>query len=109
MITLTTAINPANSLFDLTPSARRVEENIISIKSKVKQTAALSPQPADQGLKSLFGKQATPEQAKDLLNFWEIGQKHFEAYIKYYMWQSRVEIEHYSVTYFDRITAFKAL
>ena len=25
------------------------------------------------------------------------------------MWQSRVEIEHYSVAYFDRITAFEAL
>ena len=26
-----------------------------------------------------------------------------------YMWQFRVEIEHYSVVYFDRIAAFKAL
>ena len=26
-----------------------------------------------------------------------------------YMWQSQIEIEHYSVAYFDRITAFKAL
>ena len=26
-----------------------------------------------------------------------------------YMWQSRVEIEHYSVAYFDRVTGFKAL
>ena len=26
-----------------------------------------------------------------------------------YMWQSRVEIEHYSVVYFDRITAFEVL
>ena len=26
-----------------------------------------------------------------------------------HMWQSRVEIEHYSVAYFERITAFKAL
>ena len=25
------------------------------------------------------------------------------------MWQSRVEIEHYSVAYFDRIAAFEAL
>ena len=25
------------------------------------------------------------------------------------MWQSRVEIEHYSVAYFDRITAFEVL
>ena len=24
-----------------------------------------------------------------------------------YMWQSRVEIEHYSVAYFDHITTFK--
>ena len=26
-----------------------------------------------------------------------------------YMWQSRVEIEHYSVAYIDRVTAFEAL
>ena len=26
-----------------------------------------------------------------------------------YLWQSRVEIEHYSVAYFDRITVFEAL
>ena len=26
-----------------------------------------------------------------------------------YMWQSRVEIEHYSIAYFDRIAAFEAL
>ena len=25
------------------------------------------------------------------------------------MWQSQVEIEHYSVAYFDRITTFKVL
>ena len=25
------------------------------------------------------------------------------------MWQSQVEIEHYSIAYFDRATAFKAL
>ena len=26
-----------------------------------------------------------------------------------YQWQSWVEIEHYSIVYFDRITAFEAL
>ena len=26
-----------------------------------------------------------------------------------HMWQSRVEIEHYSIAYFDRIAAFEAL
>ena len=26
-----------------------------------------------------------------------------------YMWQSRVEIEHYSVAYFERTTVFEAL
>ena len=31
------------------------------------------------------------------------------VYIYIYMWQSRVEIEHYSVANFDRITAFEAL
>ena len=30
------------------------------------------------------------------------------GYCQQHMWQSRVEIEHYSVVYFDRITAFKA-
>ena len=29
--------------------------------------------------------------------------------IEYHMWQSRVEIEHDSVTYFNRIIAIKAL
>ena len=29
--------------------------------------------------------------------------------VKTYMWQSRVEIEHYSVAYFARIAAFEAL
>ena len=26
-----------------------------------------------------------------------------------YMWQSRIEIEYYSITYFERITKFDAL
>jgi len=26
-----------------------------------------------------------------------------------YMWQSQVEIKHYSIAYFDRITVFEAL
>ena len=29
--------------------------------------------------------------------------------LPYHMWQSLVEIEHYSVTYFDRVTTFEAL
>ena len=29
--------------------------------------------------------------------------------IAHYVWQSRVEIEHYSVAYFNRIAAFEAL
>ena len=33
--------------------------------------------------------------------------RHRQVYILY-MWQSRVEIEGYSVAYFDRIAAFKA-
>ena len=35
-----------------------------------------------------------------LLTKWNINQ---------YMWQSQVEIEHYSVAYFDRITVFEVL
>ena len=34
---------------------------------------------------------------------------YIHVYIYIYMWQSWVEIEHYSVAYFDRITAFEAL
>ena len=30
-------------------------------------------------------------------------------YMYVYVWQSRVEIERYSVAYFDRITVFEAL
>ena len=29
--------------------------------------------------------------------------------VRCYTWQSRVEIEHYSIAYFDCVTAFKAL
>lgn len=36
---------------------------------------------------SLSGKQATPEQVKDLLNFWEIGREYFEEYVRYYILQ----------------------
>ena len=32
----------------------------------------------------------------------------FDFYLSH-VWQSRVEIEHYSVAYFDRIAAFEAL
>ena len=32
-----------------------------------------------------------------------------EVLIVYILWQSRVEIEHYSVTYFDRVTVLEAL
>ena len=32
------------------------------------------------------------------------------AFIRYlHMWQSRVEIKHYSVAYFDHVTVFEAL
>ena len=30
-------------------------------------------------------------------------------FVLFHMWQSRVEIEHYSVAYFDRIAAFEVL
>ena len=30
-------------------------------------------------------------------------------YVYIYMWQSRVEIQHYSVAYFDRVIVFEAL
>ena len=39
----------------------------------------------DSQLVTFSGKLATPEQAKDLLSFWEIGEKHFDLYIKYFV------------------------
>ena len=33
----------------------------------------------------------------------------FKEEYKQYMWQSRVEIEHYSIGDFDRVTMFEAL
>ena len=38
-----------------------------------------------------------------------IGPLSIQNFIHPYMWQSRVEIEHHSVAYFDRIAAFEAL
>ena len=34
---------------------------------------------------------------------------HVCYYMYTYMWQSQVEIKHYSIAYFDYVTAFKAL
>ena len=34
---------------------------------------------------------------------------HIYIYIYIYIWQSRVEIEHYSVSYFNRVTVFEPL
>ena len=33
----------------------------------------------------------------------------FNSPLPYYMWQSQVEIEYYSITYFNCVTAFEAL
>ena len=33
----------------------------------------------------------------------------YNGHLCMHMWQSRVEIKHYSVAYFDRITVFEAL
>ena len=41
---------------------------------------------------------------------WLCGKSANDGYIVYmYVWQSRVEIEDYSVAYFDRIAAFEVL
>ena len=42
----------------------------------------------------------TPEQPADYI-------KHHRG-LRNYMWQSRVEIEYYSIAYFDRVIVFKA-
>ncbi len=73
------------SLFNHSVSSRKVEENIVSMRSRVSKTNLLSSTAVEQGLISFSGRQASPEQAKDLLSFWDIGQEHFEAYIRYFI------------------------
>ena len=45
----------------------------------------LVPTDKDRGLQSLSGIMATPEQARDIQQFHEIGNKHFESYVRYHI------------------------
>ena len=74
------------SIFTSSPAtAREEEENITVIKQKINETEILTNSASEQSLVNLSGKVATPDQTKDLLNFWQIGKKHFESYIKYFI------------------------
>ena len=70
---------------DSSPAARRTEENIFVMRQKLEKTAVLVPNDTDRGLQSLSGAVATAEQAKDLLQFYKVGMRHFETRIRYYI------------------------
>ena len=71
------------SIFDSTPHAARCEENVESIKSKLRDSHVLDTVQENRGLLALDGTIATPEQCKDLIAFRNIGHKFHAAYIKY--------------------------
>ena len=60
-------------LTDSSPAARRAETNFTAMRQKLEKTAVLVPTDKDRELQSL----ATPEQARDLQQFHEIGNQHF--------------------------------
>jgi len=74
------------SMYDSSLPATNVEQNIASMCARITAANTLSPLAGpDSQLVTFSGKVATPEQAKDLLNFWEIGEKQFDSYIKYFI------------------------
>lgn len=72
------------SIFDTSPHIARVEENVVAMIAKVKSTTLLAIGSTD-GLQSLSGQLATPEQEKDLLSFWEAGFEQFKSKVKYFV------------------------
>ena len=55
------------------------------MRQKLEKTAALVLTDKDRGLQSLSGIMATPEQARDLQQFHEIGNQHFKSYVRYHI------------------------
>ena len=58
-------------IFDTSPHAAKVEENVAAMIAKVKSTKLLTTG-LKNSLQSLSGKLAKPEQEKDMLSFWEV-------------------------------------
>lgn len=71
------------SIFDTSPHAVKVEENVAAMINKLKSTNLLTAGPANP-LQSLSGQLAKPEQKRDLLSFWDTGRKQFENRVKYF-------------------------
>ena len=67
----------------MSPQAAKVEENVAALMAKLKSTNMLIVGLTNP-LQSLSGQLAKPEQEKDLLSFWDIGQKQFENRVKYF-------------------------
>ncbi len=71
------------SIFDTSPHAVKVEENVKAMMTKLKAVYLLTAGTTNP-LQSLSGQVAKSEEEKDLLFFWGIGQKQFESRIKYF-------------------------
>lgn len=71
------------SIFNTSPHAVKVEENVAAMMIKLKSANLLNAG-STSPLQSLSGQVAKPEQEKDLLSFWDVGQKQFENRIKYF-------------------------
>ena len=74
------------SIFDCTPHASKIEENVKAMCVYVNSTSVLPMSSVrNEDLFSLSGQVAKPEQKNDLLSFWEIGAKRFENKVKYFI------------------------
>lgn len=71
------------SIFDIYPHAAKVEENVTAMMTKLKTTKLLSGDSTNT-VQFLSSQLAKPEQKKDLLSFWDTGQKQFENRVKYF-------------------------
>ena len=73
------------SIIDTSSESVKVEGNIIHMINEI-ATNNLLPLHVTRGVLNTFTMQkATPEQQHDLLNFFEIGEKSFQFYVKYYI------------------------
>lgn len=71
-------------IFDTSPHAARVEENVKSMISKIQSTKLLSVGQV-QCLQSFSAQVAKPEQERDLLSFYQSGVEHFKNRIEYFV------------------------